>query len=331
MSRKIIFLIVGIICVGLGISLFFILRHHHKSSTSSSSSSKHYEWVTTSDPSGECSMPCGGGFQYLKVFCASSNAPTVPINDSYCIDNVGTKPATKIPCNTDPCEWQIGSWSPCSESCGYDGTQTRTVTCPVPPCSSPQPSTSQSCPNTFCEWTASDWSPAGCATCGKGTQTRTVSCPRKPTNCDSTKQPSISQECTSPNNCEWEQGGRYYPYPPFDMTVLNSWVSNKTSFKLLERNNQSRGLKFNNPNIVDDSVTNATSFIFTSAEPLVSSGFAPQPQIPVIKQSNGYLLSLRTDVPIAGAIYYNYDSTINDIAVFVFDIGLGKSFSGSFD
>ncbi|KAM3877911.1 A disintegrin and metalloproteinase with thrombospondin motifs 9-like [Diretmus argenteus] len=82
----------------------------------------------------ECSASCGQGYHQRLVLCSEVHAG----NDNYeyghqSLPNCpGTPPESFMPCNLGPCtprqEWRVGTWGPCSVSCG-DGVMERPVQC----------------------------------------------------------------------------------------------------------------------------------------------------------------------------------------------------------
>jgi len=89
----------------------------------------------------QCSVPCGSGSEYANVYCGSvdTQGNITPVDNSYCINNVGPNPNIKqIPCNTQSCDWNI---SPLS-GCDCSGNQSKDITCPFGDdslCPSPKP------------------------------------------------------------------------------------------------------------------------------------------------------------------------------------------------
>jgi len=184
-------------------------------------------------PWGDCSATCGGGTQTRTVTCEGGDPSKCP----------APVPSSTQSCNTGPCDWVTGPWSSCSVDCGVDGTETRTVSCPVPgTCSGPEPPTSQPCPDAKdCPWTYSSWGACD-VPCGTGDQTRTGSClrdgkPTDPSNCG-TEGP-LSQSCTSADKCEWETGAIWLPYPP---SLLNLAALDGVQVKLAIEDNQYQGI-----------------------------------------------------------------------------------------
>ncbi|KAK2107839.1 ADAMTS-like protein 3, partial [Saguinus oedipus] len=107
------------------------------------------------------------------------------VNDSLC-DMIHRPPAMSQACNTEPCppRWHMGSWGPCSATCGV-GIQTRDVYClhpgetPAPPeeCQDEKPHALQACNQFDCPpgWHIEEWQQCS-RTCGGGTQNRRVTC-----------------------------------------------------------------------------------------------------------------------------------------------------------
>jgi hypothetical protein len=166
-----------------------------------------------------CSAPCNGGTQTRAVWCASIDGKVVP--DSYCATS-GSRPAEERACNTDACDWSIGTWSACSNDCGT-GRQTRTVLCATPGgspaadtfCDGDKPAESQACSSyAGCSyaWVVGTWSVCS-NDCGTGAQTRSVTCQREggitvaDSYCSTDKLPT-SQTCTSYAGCtyRWVSG-----------------------------------------------------------------------------------------------------------------------------
>src|SRR3989304_5066133 len=160
---------------------------------------KGYAWQVGS-PSGPCSVPCGGGFQYANAYCAAVDSGgniVQTVDDSYCVNNVGPNPGPyKVACNTQSCVWNIGDWSNCSVPCG-GGTQTRSVVCSGgddSACTDSKPTKSQTCNTQSCDWQYGPWS-ACSVSCGvDGIQTRTATCPGPTGSCTGT--PITQQPCS---------------------------------------------------------------------------------------------------------------------------------------
>ncbi|KAM4652064.1 A disintegrin and metalloproteinase with thrombospondin motifs 8 [Discoglossus pictus] len=128
-------LIIQLLCVGGEVSLpkvkytFFIPRSlTHEQPKSKDKLSHHSlrplinsQWFL-GDWS-QCSKSCGSGWQRRNVECQDvEGAPS-----DYCPQEL--RPEEVRPCGNLPCPiWRVGSWSPCSESCGH-GTRTQRVYC----------------------------------------------------------------------------------------------------------------------------------------------------------------------------------------------------------
>nr|XP_003223216.1 PREDICTED: A disintegrin and metalloproteinase with thrombospondin motifs 8 [Anolis carolinensis] len=89
----------------------------------------------------ECSKSCGSGWQRRTVECLDVDGQSSLTCDK------GLKPEDIKPCSDLPCPiWQMGPWSPCSQTCG-EGVRTRSALCtdyvgkPIASekCSSPRP------------------------------------------------------------------------------------------------------------------------------------------------------------------------------------------------
>ncbi|KAG8262319.1 hypothetical protein J6590_054750 [Homalodisca vitripennis] len=151
-----------------------------------------YSWVY--NEFGPCSATCGGGVQSRNVWCAKRRDSSEVSRD---LCNEALEPPSSEECAPEPCapQWTVGQWSPCSESCGTGGMQTRQVICeqiisggrgslvnssvceetlgPAPPTSQPCPPGSP-CPS----WHIGPWKPCD-RLCGNGHQRRDVICFRK--------------------------------------------------------------------------------------------------------------------------------------------------------
>ena len=87
-----------------------------------------YEWVA--QPWGLCSSHCGLGIEERDVACIRAGCDgRTRVEDSDCRSVIGfiQKPNTTRECDP-PCEYSLGSWSPCSHTCG-PGVQVRVVNC----------------------------------------------------------------------------------------------------------------------------------------------------------------------------------------------------------
>ncbi|XP_027624872.1 ADAMTS-like protein 3 isoform X2 [Tupaia chinensis] len=131
-----------------------------------------------------CTATCLGGHQEAIAVCLHIQTQQT-VNDSLC-DIVHRPPAMSQACNTEPCppRWHVGSWGPCSATCGI-GIQTREVYClhpgesPAPPeeCREEKPHALQACNQFDCPpgWHIEEWQQCS-RTCGGGTQNRRVTC-----------------------------------------------------------------------------------------------------------------------------------------------------------
>nr|XP_031296534.1 ADAMTS-like protein 3 isoform X4 [Camelus dromedarius] len=131
-----------------------------------------------------CTATCLGGRQEAIAVCLHIQTQQT-VNDTLC-DTVHRPPAMSQACNTEPCppRWHMGSWGPCSATCGV-GIQTREVYClqpggsPSPPedCREERPHALQACNQFDCppSWHIEDWQQCS-RTCGGGTQNRRVTC-----------------------------------------------------------------------------------------------------------------------------------------------------------
>jgi hypothetical protein len=246
MDRKKLIIIILILFTVVSVVTIIVILLKRSGSSKSNKNGVKYAWQSAPDPGSTCSVTCGGGTRYLNVWCEavdSTGKDVKQVDDSLC--DQSSKPSGTQPCNTQPCVWDVGNWSVCLDSggnpqtCGYNGTQTRTVTCTTGGCSdSNKPPTTQNCPNTNCDWTYTDWAPQDCAVCGQGTQTRTEKCSVPP---DSNCGPLgvLSQPCTSANSCAWES--QWIPFPPSTLNLSNF---NQKSVKLANANNQNFGLTY---------------------------------------------------------------------------------------
>ncbi|KAM5291896.1 ADAMTS-like protein 3 [Ctenodactylus gundi] len=131
-----------------------------------------------------CTATCRGGYQEAIAVCLHTQTQQT-VEDSLC-DAVHRPPAMSRTCNTEPCppRWHVGSWGPCSASCGV-GIQTREVSClhpeeplaPTGDCSEEKPHALQACNQFDCppSWHIEEWQQCS-STCGGGTQHRRVTC-----------------------------------------------------------------------------------------------------------------------------------------------------------
>ena len=198
--------------IGLLLGLIIIIIYCSLSSPQQHTPSHNieYKWEAGSAAPGKCSVPCGGGKVYRNVTCAAVNKTTGKIvktvNNSYCSKS-GTKPPDYQSCNTQPCTWQVGAWTPsdCPVSCGATApNQHRSVKCEGGEdtnCKSPKPTTSQTCNSQQCKWVSSGWGSCN-VSCGiDGIQTEQWHCP-EPNKCGT--KPTTTRPCSpAPPLCDW--------------------------------------------------------------------------------------------------------------------------------
>ncbi|XP_064168208.1 A disintegrin and metalloproteinase with thrombospondin motifs 7 [Anguilla rostrata] len=124
----------------------------------------------------KCTLNCGGGVKYREVQCHDTRDQR-PLRPFHC-QPIAQRPATRMPCNLQPClDWYSSAWGECSELCG-GGEQQRLVTCPEPDgCEdSLQPSSVQTCSTQPCaQWVTGSWGQCS-VSCGGGVQRRLVKC-----------------------------------------------------------------------------------------------------------------------------------------------------------
>jgi hypothetical protein len=295
MNKKVIGIIITLSIVAIVVIVILVLPKHKNDTNNNGGNGGKFSWKA--GDTGTCSVPCGGGTQYIQYLCEDSNGNIAP--DSQC---TGMNPSGLFPCNTTACAWTpsnwstcigpngatcgpgtqtrtlscqnglvpnsvclspapptsqscsnpdctwtTGPWGACSETCGYDGTQTRTVTCPVSgACSGTAPVSSQNCPNTYCSWTTSGWTPAGdppnCnnSVCGTLAQTQTVTCPRSDNNCNPALKPQTSQTCNTGKICTVTQ--KNYPYNLPSLQKITNLLSQNIPQTLFISTNQYMGL-----------------------------------------------------------------------------------------
>ncbi|XP_075456208.1 A disintegrin and metalloproteinase with thrombospondin motifs 20 [Ascaphus truei] len=212
---------------------------HHKVVTQSCSDHSCPVW-STSEWS-ECLVTCGKGNKHRQVSCQLNDEP---LKESYC--DPSHKPEVVVPCEHQACaSWQVGSWGPCTVTCGY-GYQMRTVKCITGiygtslderECNAAsRPTDSQDCEMPSCpgssivlttsfpvdqrqkntQWRYGSWTP--CSTsCGRGNRARYVSCRdvyggvAEESFCDHLPRPAEVSNCFT--SCgEW-QSGDWSPCP----------------------------------------------------------------------------------------------------------------------
>ena len=185
---------------------------------------------------GECSVTCGTGTRYRELECVQEIKPSLVmrIADGACMEpkilpttEVCEMPACEYdakitPTTPSPPQWNVGTWSSCSTSCG-PGKRTRAATCvaqgpscdleekPITqeacdlgPCSTKQPPENAVSTRLYNpQWLYTEWSEGCSAECGTGVQTRKVFCEKGPEEefCDQTARPEISRTCSSNKTC----------------------------------------------------------------------------------------------------------------------------------
>ncbi|KAK9305288.1 hypothetical protein QLX08_003643 [Tetragonisca angustula] len=202
-------------------------------------------------PWGDCSVSCGSGARFRDVECVQEITPSLVmrIADGACMEP-NILPATEV-CEMPRCEldvkaatttttttttttlpppqWNVGTWSSCSTTCG-PGKKTRTATCVThgPPCDlEAKPVTQDACDLGSCvtkstqtnaistrlqtpQWLYTEWSEGCTAECGVGMQTRRVFCEKGPEEgfCDQSTRPETSRTCSSNRTCsgQWFTG-----------------------------------------------------------------------------------------------------------------------------
>ena len=85
----------------------------------------NYTWFE--GPWGLCDKVCAPGNQTRTVYCKKQTATSDNSTDDSDCEAIGPKPATQRDCDFD-CQYVIGRWGNCSESCG-GGIQNRSVVC----------------------------------------------------------------------------------------------------------------------------------------------------------------------------------------------------------
>ncbi|OXA61246.1 thrombospondin type-1 domain-containing protein 4 isoform X2 [Folsomia candida] len=173
-------------------------------------SDKKFYWKTIGYTN--CTELCGGGTQRSIIRCVKSPAANA-VSDRRCAGE--EKPVGQtIRCNLKPCpaEWEVGTWSACSEHCG-DGLKTRPVFCNqrISPtltmrvaegaCLKVKPESQTKCFVKPCHrWESSEWSQCS-AKCGNGIRRRQMECTDAngkkidPKDCDDAERPTEILPC----------------------------------------------------------------------------------------------------------------------------------------
>lgn len=85
-------------------------------------------YIWSYKPYSQCSQKCGGGTQTRLVLCV--NKQSFEEADSNLCD-INLKPAEEQICGNEDCPptWSVSEFGNCSQPCGTNGTQTRSVQC----------------------------------------------------------------------------------------------------------------------------------------------------------------------------------------------------------
>uniref|UniRef100_A0A8C5PY31 A disintegrin and metalloproteinase with thrombospondin motifs 2 n=1 Tax=Leptobrachium leishanense TaxID=445787 RepID=A0A8C5PY31_9ANUR len=143
-----------------------------------------YEWALKKWS--HCSKPCGGGFQFTKIWCRRKTDHKM-VHKSLCesIPKFKTHSTSMQPTGV----WVTGEWELCPVTCGKGGYQSRTVKCIQPLsdnanrsvhskyCNENRPESKRPCNRHPCpaHWRIGPWSQCS-VTCSNGTQERQVLC-----------------------------------------------------------------------------------------------------------------------------------------------------------
>ncbi|XP_034173334.1 thrombospondin type-1 domain-containing protein 4 [Osmia lignaria lignaria] len=194
-------------------------------------------------PWSDCSVTCGTGNRVRELECVQEIKPSLimRIADGACMEpkilptnEVCEMPACEYETKTttttlSPPQWSVGTWSPCSTTCG-PGKKTRTANCITqgPPCDlEEKPITQEACDLGPCttkppqtniistrlqspQWLYTEWSEGCSAECGIGVQTRKVFCEKGPEEefCEESTRPETARTCSSNRTCsgQWFSG-----------------------------------------------------------------------------------------------------------------------------
>ncbi|XP_076178338.1 thrombospondin type-1 domain-containing protein 4 isoform X2 [Ptiloglossa arizonensis] len=190
----------------------------------------------------ECSVTCGTGARVRDLECVQEIKPSLIMRIAVgaCMEpkilpttEVCEMPACEYdakitPTPLSPPQWNVGTWSLCSVSCG-PGRRTRVATCISQSACDPEqkPTTQETCDMGPClskplianavstrfqspQWLYTEWSEGCSAECGTGVQTRKVFCEKSPDEefCEQAFQPETSRSCSSNRTCsgQWFTG-----------------------------------------------------------------------------------------------------------------------------
>ena len=180
------------------------------------------EWRVASR--GECSDPCGFGYQNITHRCHKimHDSSIATVLDTYCLKELTTsKPESSVPCEglCEGVQWSFGEWGPCSKTCGI-GRQTRIVRCQHlqsgrdiqdEKCGTKNKTlNSKECNLGPCPiWETGEWSPCS-VSCGLGLKERKYWCSKggmqvEKRHCNVMTIPHHKQECVTDRQCgKWQ-------------------------------------------------------------------------------------------------------------------------------